>query len=54
MFRLGIIEKDAGKMHASTLLPTFINNCPPYWNKCDSFIIYQQYNTDQQMLCGNL
>lgn len=48
------MKKDAGKIRASIVIPTFIYNYLPYWNLCHSFIIYQEYITDQQMLCGSL
>lgn len=53
-FRLGIMTKGAGNMPASILMPTFIYSCLPCWSLCDSFIIYQEYITDEQTLCGSL
>lgn len=48
------MKKDAGKIHASIIVPTFIYNYLPYWNLGHSLIIYQECVNDQQMLCGSL
>jgi len=48
------MKTGAGKMLAHVLIPTFFYNHLPYWSLFDSFIIYREYITDQQMLCGSL